>query len=152
GNVLSAKEPLMFKLDFNEKKGVQVNDQSVYSRENGPNIMFSGITQADLFTNDGFEGSAVEFDGLDDFIECPRHQRNPDLLCPVDALTLSLKLWINEFSDAIIVCKEQFRMGEQPGGYKLELQKNGRLKFTIHTENGPVSCYSNKPLGKNKWH
>jgi hypothetical protein len=141
-------EVLMFQLSFNEGKGVTTTDGSIF--RNGPNILVSDNAPFDLHISDGFNGSALKFDGVDDFVECPA-LRNIDVQCPADAMTLSLWVWTNDYRNAVIVCKEQYPLDEQTKGYRLELCENGKLRFSIHTESGKVYCESANSIPKNKW-
>jgi hypothetical protein len=141
-------EVLMFQLSFEEGKGVAAIDSSIF--KNGPNVLISDDAPFDLHTSDGYIGSALKFDGVDDFVECPAH-RDIDVQCPKDAMTLSLWLYANDYRDAVIVCKEQYPLGEKTKGYRLELCKNGKLRFSIHTELGKVFCESSNSIPKRKW-
>lgn len=141
-------EVLMFQLSFDEGKGVTAIDSSIF--KNGPNVLISGDAPIDLHTPEGFIGSALKFDGVDDFVECPAFP-DRDVHCPDGAMTLSLAMWADDYRDAVIVCKEQYPLGEQTRGYRLELCRNGKLRFTIHTELGKVYCESAKIISKNQW-
>ncbi len=150
GSITTIKpEVLMFQLNFDNEKGVRVKDSSIF--KTGPNVLISDEALFDLHTSNGFIGSALYFDGVDDFVECRAFRDHANVQCPENAMTLSLFLWVNDYRDAVIVCKEQYPLSEQTNGYRLELTKKGRLRFTIHTELGGVYCESANRIPKNQW-
>ena len=142
-------EERMMYLSFDEGKGTSIPDRSVFSGINGPNLSASAGVPYDLHDPDGWIGSAIAFDGVDDFVECPAHM-GMDVQCPEKALTLSLWLWVRDYRDAVLVCKEQYPGNGQPKGYRLMLKVHGRLQFTIHTDAGDAVAESayRAPLGQ----
>jgi len=143
-------DDLMLWLSFDEASGTYVQDRSSFSGVNGPNLLASAGVPSDLFVSEGLRGAAVRLDGKDDFVECPASYVQ-DVQCPKEAMTLMLWVWAEEHRDAVLVAKEQ-RLPDQPArGYSLRLGAEGRVRFTIHTDQGPVAAESAGPLPVDRW-
>jgi len=143
-------DDLMLWLSFDEAAGTYVHDRSSFSGVNGPNLLASAGVPCDLFVSEGVRGAAVSLDGKDDFVECPASYVQ-DVQCPKEAMTLMLWLWIEEHRDAVLVAKEQHLAGQPARGYSLRLSAEGRVRFTIHTDQGAVVAESSGVLPAHRW-
>lgn len=143
-------EDQMMYLSFDEGEGTSVPDRSVYSGINGPNLAASAGVPYDLHISEGRVGSAVAFDGVDDFVECPAHI-GMDVQCPEKAMTLSLWIWVKDYRDAVLVSKEQYPRDQQARGYRLALTEGGSLQFTVHTETGDAFTRSSGEVPLRQW-
>jgi len=137
-------------LSFDEGEGTSIPDRSIFSRINGPNLCASAGVRYDLHVSEGRFGSAIALDGKDDFVECPA-LKDMDIQCPEKAMSLSLWLWVEDYRDAVLVCKEQYPRGEEPRGYRLMLKADGSLRFTIHTEAGDAFARSPGQVPLRQW-
>lgn len=143
-------DDLMLWLSFDEGSGTYVQDRSAFSGVNGPNLLASAGVPSDLFAAEGLRGAAVRLDGKDDFVECPASYVQ-DVQCPKEAMTLMLWLWAEEHRDAVLVAKEQCLPDQPARGYSLRLGLEGRVRFTVHTDQGPVAAESAAPLPVERW-
>lgn len=135
-------------LDFNEGEGKYLRDRSVFQA--GPNIGICGYSPCDLHVPEGVVGSAIEFDGSDDFVECPA-SIGIDRQCPENAMSISLWIYVHDHRDAVLACKEQYPSDLKKKGYRIMLSSDGTVRFIIQTDAGPVVATSPGRAPLQRW-
>lgn len=126
-----------------EEKGYTVADKSNYGDIlNGPIITCSGKELADLHVK-GIRGNCLKFDGKDDFMELPL-SRIQDPLAAEKEITVSVWVYVDGRQNAFLLSKET-----ASGGYRIELNEDGRLQFLLPAGKEPaVNASMNYPLKK----
>lgn len=155
------KDISLLKLDFNEEKlrefyrtstavmGANILDSSHYYELNAPIISCSGNKISDLHLNDidGFD-YVLRFDGKDDFVEVP-YYIGQDILNPEKDVTIALWVFIEEYKDAYIICKET-KGKSNYSGYRIDTTKEGYIRFIV-SNNEADTHFCRAKFKKNRW-
>ena len=147
-NILSTKEtPIGFPLDdyvnsywkFNECSGGTLGDSSGHN--------YDGDISGATWTTSGYQGCALEFDGVNDYVELEPYSR---------------ELGINKTDDLIITFYFKSDSGDgiiySACGYKnipelrIELLPNGSVSFRMWTTLCGLLIYSGGTYNNNAWH
>ena len=105
------------------------------------------LLQGFLFATDAFPGTALEFDGVDDFVNCG----NDSSLDITDSITI--EAWINANSwkinywEGTIVGKDG-----NTAGYNLRCGENGRLSFTNGISGSWEEALSSQIMNTGTWY
>jgi len=141
-------DDLLLHLRF-DGEGSTVTDASRYARFHGPIVCLSAGTPADLHSDDGRSGRCLAFDGVDDFVELPRWKLD-DQLHPGREMTVLLWAWVEDLRAAYLLAKESVK-GDGYAGYRLALDEDGRLWFTVGVGGQAVSVLSPEPVPLQRW-
>lgn len=112
------------------------------SSENTNNGTVVGATLVD-----GFIDHALEFDGIDDYVNIPAHST----LDLTELITLEARVYIKTIKQSDIITRWQWAAGAVKKGYTLFLGSNGTPRFYVGTNTGWNSILGSV-LQPNRWH